>query len=51
MLTRAADRAVMPSFSGSGKEVVLVYVTWSDLISFIIMLTGIIALAIKIHKK
>ena len=51
MLYRAADRAVMPSFSGSGKKVVLVYVTWSDLISFDIMHTSIIALAIKIHKK
>lgn len=51
MLNGATDRAVLPSFSGSGKEVVLVYVTWSDLISFVIMLTGIIALAIKIHKK
>lgn len=41
----------MPSFFGFVKEVVLMYVTWNDLISFVIMLTGIVALAIKIHKK
>ena len=33
------------------KEVVLMYVTWSELIAFVAMLTGVIALIVQIHKK
>nr|DAG74753.1 MAG TPA: hypothetical protein [Caudoviricetes sp.] len=33
------------------KGVVLMYVTYSDLFTFIIMITGIIALIVQIHKK
>lgn len=34
-----------------GKGVVLMYVTWSDLFTFVMMITGIIALIYQIHKK
>ena len=40
-----------PVQSSAGMGVVLMYVTWSDLIAFVAMITGIIALTIKIHKK
>ena len=33
------------------KGVVLMYVTYSDLFTFVMMITGIIALIIQIHKK
>ena len=38
----------VPSLSERGD---IMYVTWSDLIAFVTMLTAVIALVIKIHKK
>ena len=51
MLNRAAGRTALYPFRVLRKGVVLMYVTWSDLIAFVVMLTGIIALMMKIHKK
>lgn len=51
ILTRAAGGRVPTRPEFCWKGVVLMYVTWSDLIAFVAMITGIIALTIKIHKK
>jgi hypothetical protein len=44
MLNQAAGRAVTPSASSPAKGVVLMYITYSDLFTFVIMLAAIITL-------
>ena len=52
MLIKAAGRAVMPSVSSLAKGVVLMYITYSDLFTFVIMIVAIITLVRNDkHKK
>jgi hypothetical protein len=52
MLIKAAGRTVMPSVSSLGKGVVLMYITYGDLFTFVIMLVAIITLVRENkHKK
>ena len=48
---RQPNRRLSIPFRVLRKGVVLMYVTYSDLFTFIIMITGIIALIVQIHKK
>jgi hypothetical protein len=50
MLNQAAGRAVMPSVSTHVKGVVLMFITYSDLFTFVIMLVAIITL-VKDNKR
>ena len=52
MLNKAAGGAVMPSVSSLAKGVVLMYITYSDLFTFVMMLVAIITLVRNDkHKK
>ncbi|MGN0306214.1 MAG: hypothetical protein ACI4D2_08680 [Lachnospiraceae bacterium] len=51
MLTGVAGGRASTCSEPVRKGVVLMYVTWSELIAFVAMLTGIIALIVQIHKK
>lgn len=51
MLTQAAGRTVMPSVSSLAKGVVLMYITYSDLFTFVIMLAAIITLVRDNKRK
>jgi hypothetical protein len=51
MLIKAAGRAVMPSVSSLAKGVVLMYITYGDLFTFVIMLVAIITLVRDNKRK
>lgn len=51
ILYKAAGRAVIPSVSSSSKGVVLMYVTYGDLFTFVIMLVAVITLVINNKLK
>nr|DAW95487.1 MAG TPA: hypothetical protein [Bacteriophage sp.] len=48
---RQPNRRLSIPFRVLRKGVVLMYMTYGDLFTFIIMITGIIALIVQIHKK
>ncbi|MCI6812308.1 MAG: hypothetical protein MR922_07885 [Lachnospiraceae bacterium] len=51
MLTGVAGGRALTCSEPVWKGVIIMYVTWSELIAFVAMLTGVIALVMKIHKK
>ena len=51
MLTGVAGGRASTCSEPVRKEVVFMYVTWSELIGFVAMLTGVIALIVQIHKN
>lgn len=51
MLTGVAGGRALTCSEPVRKGVIIMYVTWSELIAFVAMLTGVMALVMKIHKK